>query len=193
MITLRKLLSILLLGNLGAALAADGDVELLKLRSSYQNAVDRAVKPLRSTYEKELLKLLEKRTKAGDLNAALEVKKELEVITGKSVVTNPEEATETASVPETKGMESLFVKKTWKTATGTKFSFEKDGEGFRQFGADRTPIKWRARGSLYIEVTGQATQGGAERTWFMHFKSRDTAFYGETREDISAPLTPVED
>lgn len=191
MITHWKLMGLFLFGSVSIVLA-EGDVELLKLRTSYQNAVDRAVTPLRSTYEKSLLKLLEKHTKAGNLNAALEVKKEIESITGQPLSTAPKEAAAASDESPSKGMESLMVNKTWQTATGTKFSFLKGGEGYRQFGADRTAIKWRPRGSLYVEVTGLATQGGAERTWYMHFKSRDEAFYGESRENISAPLKLVE-
>ncbi|MFN9941340.1 MAG: hypothetical protein ACK56I_17860, partial [bacterium] len=55
---------------------AFADPEMDRLKTAYEAAVERSVAPIRSTYEKELLKLMEKHAKAGNLNAALEVKTE---------------------------------------------------------------------------------------------------------------------
>lgn len=55
--------------------------ELGKLRESYTKAVERATAPLKATYIAELQKLMEKQTKAGNLDAALATRTELAVAT----------------------------------------------------------------------------------------------------------------
>lgn len=56
--------------------AADPDLE--RLQTSYDAAKQRVLAPVQTTYQAELRKLMEQHTKAGKLEAALEVKNELE-------------------------------------------------------------------------------------------------------------------
>jgi len=51
--------------------------ELGKLKASYETAVAKATAPLKATYEKELQKLLERYTKAGNIDDASKVIAEL--------------------------------------------------------------------------------------------------------------------
>lgn len=59
-----------------AVFAADPDLE--RLQKSYDAAKNRVLTPVQTTYQAELQKLMEQHTKEGKLEAALEVKKELE-------------------------------------------------------------------------------------------------------------------
>ena len=65
-----------------AAEAQQARVELNGLRTQYVNAVDRQVAPLREKYLSGLRVLKEKYTKAGDLESAILVDKELKSETG---------------------------------------------------------------------------------------------------------------
>lgn len=58
--------------------ASAADADLARLQKSYDEAAKRALAPLQATYVQQLQKLLEQRTKAGQLDAALEVKAVLE-------------------------------------------------------------------------------------------------------------------
>lgn len=60
--------------------AQQTSTELGKLRENYTRAIERATSPIKSTYVLELKKLMERHTKAGNLDAALEVKAELEAV-----------------------------------------------------------------------------------------------------------------
>src|SRR6185295_17852433 len=52
--------------------------DLKSLRGTYVAAVERAAKPLRETYIKELQRLLDAKSKSGKLDEAIEIKSELE-------------------------------------------------------------------------------------------------------------------
>lgn len=67
----------LLLAACAAASGQNVRQELNGLRTQYENAVDRQVSPLREKYLSSLKLLKEKYTKAGDLESALLVDKEL--------------------------------------------------------------------------------------------------------------------
>jgi len=158
------------------------DAELERLQASYNGAVERAVAPLRDTYEKELLKLMEKHTKAGNLDAALEVKVELEQLTGKTL------GSKSGSAETTKAGDKIFIDKTWKTPTGTNFTFNQDGTGTRQFGNDMTTFKWKLRGKDTVEATGPGNQSGNETTWYFRFHSLGEAYYGNNRDSVNNPV-----
>lgn len=70
--------------------------ELSKLRESYVKAVERVTSPVKATYLTELKKLMEKQTKAGNLDGALAVKSELETLTGASTAAASPDSTPTA-------------------------------------------------------------------------------------------------
>ena len=35
---------------------------------------------------------------------------------------------------------------TWRTPSGTNYTFNEDGKGFRQFGNDKSDFKWKQKG-----------------------------------------------
>lgn len=66
--------------------------ELARLKTSYQAAVTKAVSPLTATYRKELERLMDSFTRAGKLDQALQVKKELASLDGASLAKAETEA-----------------------------------------------------------------------------------------------------
>lgn len=165
------------------------DPEMDRLKTAYEAAVERSVAPIRSTYEKELLKLMEKHTKAGNLNAALEVKTEIERLTGKPVADASTPKSSTTVVSKPRILEQYFVGKTWRSPTGTSFTFNEDGTGHRAFGNDKTDFKWKQRGKDTVEAVGPGTAGGSERSWFFRFVSLEEAYYGNNKDTTDAKLT----
>ena len=61
-----------------SSVRADTPPEVVKLTDDYNRAVERAMSPLKTKYHEELRKLQDRYTKAGNLDAALEVRKLLE-------------------------------------------------------------------------------------------------------------------
>lgn len=166
---------------------AFADADLDRLRTSYEGAVERAVSPLRDTYKQELLKLMDRHTRAGNLDAALAVRRELQDLTGESFEQSGDGRGAIGERPG-KEVETFFVDKTWRTPTGTNFTFNKDGKGSRNFGNDLTPFRWKLRGQDTVEVTGPSKGGGKDTTWFFRFFSSDEAYYGNSRETAQSPL-----
>lgn len=164
--------------------AADKDLE--RLKQSYQDAVSRAVTPINTTYEKELLKLLEQRTKAGQLAEAIEVKEEVERLTGKAIANT----SEAPVLPTQPPFDKLFVGKSWRTSLGTVFDFKKGGSGVRQLGSDKKPITWRILGPSLVEVSGVKNDSGTVETWFFKFLDKDEGYIGGSRDKIDGKLKP---
>ena len=162
--------------------AADADLE--RLKQSYQEATSRALAPLNATYEKELLKLLEQRTKAGQLAEAIEVKEEIERITGRAI----KDTSGTPAQPGRPPLEKLFVGKSWRTSLGTVFEFKKDGSGSRQLGSDKKAIVWKVAGPDLVEASGQKNDSGVVETWFFKFLDKDEGYIGGSRDKIDGKL-----
>ena len=112
-ILMKKLIS--LFSFLLGAHSVFADAEMDRLKTSYEAAVERSVIPIRNTYEKELLKLMEKHTKAGNLTAALEVKAEIEKVTGKPVLDPSAPKPTTTAITKPKILEQYFIGKTWRS------------------------------------------------------------------------------
>ena len=186
-ILMKKLIS--LFSFLLGAHSVFADAEMDRLKTSYEAAVERSVIPIRNTYEKELLKLMEKHTKAGNLTAALEVKAEIEKVTGKPVLDPSAPKPTTTAITKPKILEQYFIGKTWRSPTGTSFTFNENGTGDRQFGNDKTTFKWKQRGKDTVEAVGPGTQGGSERSWFFRFVSLEEAYYGNNKDTTDAKLT----
>ena len=156
--------------------------ELARLKTSYENAVSKAVEPLKATYEKELRKLLQRHAEAGRLDDVAKVVSELEAI-------GITDAEATTPAQTTKSKKETIEGTTWKTPTGTDFSFESDGKGTRSFGgADATAITWRQRSGGFVEAKGDGSKGGETMTWFFRFVSESEAYYGNSKEDVTKPL-----
>ncbi|MCB1276173.1 hypothetical protein [Prosthecobacter sp.] len=167
-----------------AARAADADLE--RLKQSYQDASARALAPINATYEKELLKLLEQRTKAGQLAEAIEVKEEIERLTGRAIKDTSGSPIQPGKPP----LEKLFVGKSWRTSLGTSFEFKKGGSGTRQLGSDKKAIVWRIVGPDMVEVSGQKNDSGVVETWFFKFLDKGEGYIGGSRDKIDGKLKP---
>jgi hypothetical protein len=125
-----------------------GDPDLAKLQKSYDEAVKRAVDPITTTYRAELQKLLEQHTKAGRLEAAVEVKTVLDDLTKK-----PQQA----PIQAVKADEALLRKKLTKGRFVFYFSpprsklFTFSGSGKIDEGGAPQEFKWKLEGAeLFI-------------------------------------------
>lgn len=92
--------------------------ELARLKTSYQAAVTKAVTPLTSTYRKELERLMDGFTRAGKLDQALQVKKELATLDGASLAKTEQEALPKETVPAAAAPVTNIVGTVWVAKTG---------------------------------------------------------------------------
>lgn len=134
--------------SLSAGLAHAADPDLAKLQKSYDDAVKRAVDPITATYRAELQKLLDQHTKAGKLDAAVEVKAVLDDLTNKPAQ---------PPVQAVKADEALLRKKLIKGRFVFYFSpprsklFTFSGSGKVDEGGAPQEFKWKLEGTeLFI-------------------------------------------
>lgn len=78
-----RILLILAIGFSVSSLVAEEPVELQGLRKSYHSALDRAVKPVSQTYLDELKRMRDNFTRNAQLEAAVAVQKEIDLIESK--------------------------------------------------------------------------------------------------------------
>jgi hypothetical protein len=177
------LLACLLAGTVHA------DPELDRLKTSYDAALERAAAPVRTAYEQQLLKLLDRHTRAANLNATGEVRAELARIGARNVPAPTTNAVLPGATPTTlrTELEKLFVEKAWKTPSGTKFTFHAKGEGLMEFGSNKGTIAWRHVSPKLVEVVNQ---GGAKDTWYFRFVSPTEGYYGGSKDKITLQLQP---
>lgn len=159
------------------------DPELERLKASYDTAVERAITPIKATYEKELRKLLERQTKAGNLAVANEINAELESLNGKAAGSSPED-----KPTSTKSIERFFVNKTWMTTGGTSFTFQKVGAGYRQDKNVKTALIWRLTDNDIVEATAEVPSEGKTRNTYFRFVSAIEAYYGDSSDVIKGKL-----
>jgi hypothetical protein len=177
----------LILGLLALPFFSFAQDDLERLKSSYENAVAKAVEPLKATYERELRSLMQRHAISGRLDDVAKVVAELKLIG--IVDAAPESNAETMSSSKQTGFEGT----NWKTPTGTEFSFESGGKGTRSFGgADPTSLTWRKRAGGFVEVTGAGSQGGQEITWFFRFVSDSEAYYGNSKDGMTMQLQRIQ-
>ncbi|SKB01785.1 hypothetical protein SAMN02745166_03458 [Prosthecobacter debontii] len=156
-----------------AFLLSAADEELIQLRQRYQDAVERATKPLEATYTAELRKLLDKQTKAGKLDEAVAVRKELEtlnvsVVEPKSSPFQGENAAKAFTPGEPGGrlsraqlkiIESRIIDRYWtyKQDRQDGYYFFKDGLGIRYLpDSERPRVTWKVlvNGEVFIQGSG---------------------------------------
>lgn len=152
---------------------APGDADLDRLRKAYEDASARVVAPLRETYLRELNKIMQARTRSGDLEGALAAKAELE------------KATEEKELGQMDDLEALFVGRTWVSEAGTAFIFNKDGTCLRET-TQRKEGTWQRRGSVVIS----SVPGSPLETRYFRFVSKKEAYYGNSEEAMDHPVTP---
>jgi hypothetical protein len=161
---------IIMLLVMGCASCYGQNAELDALKQKYDNAIAQAVAPINQVYEIELQKMLEKFSKAKNIEgmenvtALLKsVKKDTDAINNKT-----------------------FIDFMWKTPTGTTFSFINNGTGYRQYGSDITPIKWQKIGT-YIKASGKENTSSDKTEWFFTF-SNGEGMFGTDKNNINKKL-----
>lgn len=167
------------------ALSQQPDADLSKLKEAYSNAIERATAPITSTYQTELKKLLDRLTKEGKLDAALQVRAELEALTGETKDTPTPPANETGRLTrgETKVIEDRIINKYWARPDGTDgYYFLKDGNGHRVMGTADNPILWK------IDESGTVVVNRAGGTKFIRILTEST---GELRVSAGAAPAPI--
>ena len=98
-------------------------VELNSLRTQYTNAVDREISPLREKYLSSLRVMKERYTKAGDLESALLVDKELKSESGN--LDGP-----SGKLPQNESeFRDFMLRTTWINLTDPKARYEFKGDG----------------------------------------------------------------
>lgn len=177
------LLAVVLVTALACPVLAE-DPDFAKLKQNYQAAVERAKKPLDTTYASELKKLLEKQTKAGKLDDARATMEELEALTGEKVV-------DTSANASFKDFEKLIVGTSWKHVAGSISSFKKDGTGTKEERGEKRTFLWRILEPGVVEVSGNLNADNSPRKFIFKIISRREGFYGDSLETATMPLTPV--
>jgi hypothetical protein len=159
---------------------AHADPEMDRLKTAYESALERVDAPVRAAYVKELDKLLQHHAKTGNLDAALVVRKEIESLTGKPY---QEAAPGGNQVSPQTELERLFVDKTWRTPTGTRFTFHPGGVGMKVIGkTEKANTSWRHRSPNLVEVTA------GKESWYFRFVSITEAYFGRNKDDINQKL-----
>jgi pentatricopeptide repeat protein len=151
--------------------------DLARLRDNYLQAAERALTPVKLTYEKELQKLLDTYTKAGKLDDALQVKNEMTKLKG-GVIAAP------VSSPETDKLRGYFVGRTWVTGSGSAFSFKKDGSGEVQWDEGKEPFTWEVTDPKTVMV-----QRPGKRAYFF-FESRQKGEMADSLDGTRRKLEP---
>ncbi|MDP1589094.1 MAG: hypothetical protein Q8M07_15190 [Prosthecobacter sp.] len=149
-----KLISFILLALLYSSSLWGADPELLRLQKAYEDATRRALAPLQTTYQKELQKLQEQYAKSGKLDAALEVKAELEKMgLQQSQAANTAIANDESAIKKkiTKGKFVFY----FAPPRSKLISFGRNGE--IEEGAAEQERKWKIEGNelLIYNQTGQ--------------------------------------
>ena len=139
---------------------------------------------LKADYEAALVKLLQVRVKEGNVNEAQEVRREIERLTGKPY----QDAAAATNQPSTQAQaDQLFVGKTWRTPTGTKFNFAAGGTGSKVFGTDKPAgIRWRHLNPTLVDVESLESR----EHWYFRFISLTEAYYGNKKESTKTKLLP---
>lgn len=157
------------------SLALGGESELERLRGSYNAAVARATAPLKTSYEKELQRLLQRYTQANKINEAAEVMAELQRMNTNSVQA------------VLKSDDMFFVGPTWYTPLGTKFVFKKNFSGTQQREGGRpVPLKW-SKTNDGIEIDTVDYQDKPCK-WSFRFVSIDEAYFRGSNDKAEVRL-----
>jgi hypothetical protein len=173
---------------------ADANVpapELDKLRAGHEAEIERALKPYRETYERELGKLRDNYTRAANLPGATEVQEEIDALKpdggGSSKSITSAELLATGKQPRLTGKApkpEWYLGKTWSTDRGTTWTFAKDGKGEVKFNGKITPMTWE------VTSTGVLKMRYGPTTTLMHLISRGDGITGpqEGRFDCAVHL-----
>jgi len=148
------------------------------LTDNYNKAVERSTVHLTNTYKTELQKLLEKYSKKGDV-------KEVEKITNllKGFIKDENKIYSS--------LNKLIENKVWKTPYGSTFFFERDGQGYKLTGSDKSTFMWKFISDDMIEWTGRRISTDKIINNYIKIFKDGTAKIGPTKEDINVDFIQV--
>lgn len=133
----------------GSTLIAQSvDTRITTLKTQYEGAVERAVRPLRNQYLSELNRLKANYVKSGDLEAALAVDKEINSMPDVLHVAK-------AKIPDNeKELHNFLIDSIWVKFTDgqTKWRFDREGNFISESESSRTG-KWNVAGRRIVEIT----------------------------------------
>ncbi len=139
------------------------------LQSKYNTAADKALEPINKVYVQELQKLLEKESKAGNLQAVTLITEELKKFEPKDEKSD-------------KKLTSMFLNTKWVSNLGTTFIFEKNGSATKGYFSEKTLLTWKVIENGFIEVM----DSGKPR--YFKFANRNQGFYGESLDKLDKTL-----
>lgn len=179
---MKTLLTILLL--VGNAIFAQIPSKLDDLKAKK----DAAIKRIEDVYKDELKKLLADPFIKGDPGKLGEVLKEL----GQDVPNDLNAPLAKPGEVNLKEIERRFVNKAWKTPFGTTFHFEKNGQGWKTTGGQKTPFTWQLLPDGILEYNGRVTTSSPVKTEYFIFNSKKDAFNGKDKQSMTTQLTLVD-
>jgi hypothetical protein len=109
----------------------------------------------------------------------------------------PDPKTETpsprAAGPDTGHSEQFFVEKSWYSRVGSEYHFNKGGTGFRlpRGVANSDPITWKHLPDGLIEVMQRMNPTAQPSPTYFRFVDANTAFIGNTKANVTTPVTPT--
>jgi hypothetical protein len=144
--------------------------ELDKLRAGHDGSIERALKPFRETYARELDKLRDSYTRAANLAAATAVQEELDGVKSDGPQGGPER---------------FFAGKSWWTPVNSEYRFGRGESGERiDVKGVKTAFTWRKLKTGMVEVTGSLTPGGPAVNWYFKFDNTKTALMGDNPNSL---------
>jgi hypothetical protein len=178
--------------------AADANVaapELDKLRAGYEADIERAVKPYRETYVRELDKLRDTYTRAANLAAATAVQAEID---GAKPAGQP--AGKAAELPPAGQQPHLsgiapktewYIGKTWVNSSGTAWTFAKGGKGEVHHTTGKTvPMTWDVLPSGVLKLRHEASNNANISSMYVYFANAREGLSGQGEEQLIKPMHP---
>jgi hypothetical protein len=176
-----KTLLITLLLSVSAFAGLPTKLEELQLKR------DKAIENVNTIYKQELQKLLNDPVVKADPVETAKIQSELgiNVLPPQNTVTLP-------NVVDFRDIERRFINKAWKTPFGTTFHFEKDGQGWKTTGGDRTAFTWKMLPDGVVEYAGRVTSASDIKIEYFNFVSKKEAYNGKDKGNMAIPLSLVD-
>lgn len=142
--------------------------ELTDLQASYNTASAKALEPVNKIYVTQLQKLLEKKSKEGNITEVDQITEELKKF---------------VSTPDTKVKSVSFLRKHWVSNIATVFVFNKDGTGEKDYFGQKTPFTWKVISDNFLEVTDTG------KFRYFRFLDNGKGMYGEAKDTLDKIIT----
>jgi hypothetical protein len=180
--------------------AADANVlapELDKLRTGHEADIERAIKPYRETYVRELDKLRDNYTRAANLAAATAVQAEIDGAKPDAAGTSKLTAVELRAAgkqPHLSGKapkSEWFVGKTWVNSSGTAWIFAKGGKGEVHHTTGKiAPMTWDVMPSGVLKLRHEASTSANISSMYVYLTSAKDGLSGLEEDRLIKPMHP---